>query len=757
MKQVFDWRSALNEWLQSNPREIPQELESLRQAFVTRFPRERLRQLTLEEYALGHDDSHNSFCYWLEWETKKLGSVAGGSAAKWGVWWSSKANTWAYNEGMYQSPHDALRSLTDGLSALLEAAAADDFANLDAIGDQQLGINRNSLRAKPLFMYFPDKFLPISNPAHLANLLQFFGQEPAKGLHARNQQLLQYLRSLREFDGFHTQQMMRFLYSYGLQVGPVGFANQKQLQATLEAFVRFANSAQYRSDEYDYKGTLLKNLGTALGQLLEGDAAVTVSHLAEVVKANSDAGNNLTSWQEWSQLPKYLTSVPAGEVQEQLAALLDNDGDLVERIDTFRSASAESFVKHLDQKDSFSLGLISLLLMAHAPNDNIIYRAKMVEKACVDWGAPKLPSGHYKDGVRYADYLEMIPLLRAQLTKALNRPADLIDVHTLLWFNYTDAYNQFKVVPSGPDTTVEERPFMQHLLRVKQRTRNVILYGPPGTGKTFWVREFGRQFGDRQDFVTFHQSFSYEDFVEGWRPVSNEGDGMRYKVLPGIFRAVCKRAENDPEHEYLLVIDEINRANIAKVFGELITLIEDDKRLGEKNALQTTLTYSGEKFGVPRNLYLVGTMNTADRSIALLDIALRRRFTFIEVAPNPDLLPAVDGIPLSAVLRRLNERITAVLDRDHQIGHSYFMNVTSLADLRFVWEHRVVPLLQEYFYNDGERLRAILGDRFVQPISLSQAGRATLGDVVDPDATTLLVVELSDEGFLEGLQGLLDG
>ena len=117
----------------------------------------------------------------------------------------------------------------------------------------------------------------------------------------------------------------------------------------------------------------MKNLGTALGQLLEGDAAVTVSHLAEVVKANSDAGNNLTSWQEWSQLPKYLTSVPAGEVQEQLAALLDNDGDLVERIDTFRSASAESFVKHLDQKDSFSLGLISLLLMAHAPNDNIIY------------------------------------------------------------------------------------------------------------------------------------------------------------------------------------------------------------------------------------------------------------------------------------------------------------------------------------------------------------------------------------------------
>ena len=756
MEREFDWRSALNEWLQSNPREIPQELESLRQAFVSRFPRERLRQLTLQEYALGHEGYRDSFCYWLEWETDKLGSVRGGSAAKWGVWWRSQTNVWAYNESTYQNPVEALRSLTDGLSALLDAAADDAFANLDAIGDQRLGTNRNSLRSKPLFLYFPDKFLPISNPAHLANLLLFFGQKPVKGLHARNRQLLQHLRSLREFDGFHPQQMMRFLYSYRLQAKPVSFDNQTRLQATLEAFARFANSPLYRSEEYDYKDTLLKNLGAALGQLLEGNPAVSVSHLAEVVKAHNEQGNNLTSWQEWSRLPDYLTTVPPEEVREQLAALLDKDGDLVERIDTFRNASAESFTKYLGQQAGFSLGLISLLLMAHAPGDYILYRASMVDKACVDWDAPKLNSGHYKDGIRYDGYLEMIPLLRSQLTKALSRPVDLIDVHTLLWFNYTDKYDQFKQITIKPPAT-EERPFMQHLLRVKQRTRNIILYGPPGTGKTFWVREFGRQFGDRQVFVTFHQSFSYEDFVEGWRPVTGEGDGMRYKILPGIFRVICDRAEKDPEHEYLLVIDEINRANIAKVFGELITLIEDDKRLGEKNALETSLAYSGDKFGVPRNLFLMGTMNTADRSIALLDIALRRRFTFIEVAPNPDLLPAVDGISLSNVLRHLNERITAVLDRDHQIGHSYFMDVASLADLRFVWEHRITPLLQEYFYNDGERLRAILGDLFVQATPLSQASRATLGDLIDADATPLRIVELSDQQFKEALQGLMDG
>ena len=756
MERTLNWRSALNEWLQSNSREIPAELEKLRQAFVNRFPRERLRQLALEEYALGHEGSHDSFCYWLEWQTKKLGSVSGGSVVKWGVWWSKHSDTWQYNEGMFQSPQDALHQLTDGLSTLLDAAANDEYDRLDDIGDQLLGPNRNSLRAKPLSLYFPDKFLPISQPAHLANLLRFFDQTPDKGLHARNRQLLQQLRSLPEFEGFQTQQIMRFLYTYRLQEGSIGigFQNQIQLQTTLEAFVRFANSPLYHSQEYDYKAKLLHELGQALHQVLESEATTAISRLLDVIKTYTEEGKNLTSWQEWSTLPDYLTHVPPTAVQEQLAVLLDEDGDLVERIDTFRTTSTKGFQTYLGRENSFSLGLISLLLMAHAPDSYILYRASIVDKACNDWGVPKPSSGHHKAGIKYTDYLDMIPPLQAQLTKALNRPADLVDVHTLLWFNYTKAYDQFKVESPHPVETIEERPFMQHLLRVKSRTRNIILYGPPGTGKTFWVREFGRQFGDRVGFVTFHQSFSYEDFVEGWRPVPGENHEMHYSVRPGIFRTMCRRAADDPEHEYLLVIDEINRANIAKVFGELITLIEDDKRLGEKNELKATPTYSGETFGVPRNLYLLGTMNTADRSIALLDIALRRRFTFIEVAPNPDLLPSIESIPLSDVLRRLNERITAVLDRDHQLGHSYLMDVTSLADLRFVWEHRVIPLLQEYFYNDGERLQAVLGSAFVKLVPLAQASRAALVDIVDPDTTTFQVAELSDQEFLEALRGL---
>jgi 5-methylcytosine-specific restriction protein B len=275
--------------------------------------------------------------------------------------------------------------------------------------------------------------------------------------------------------------------------------------------------------------------------------------------------------------------------------------------------------------------------------------------------------------------------------------------------------------------------------------------------------------GDFAEFVTFHQSFAYEEFVEGLKPIlhgDEESDGkeesLKYEIRQGVFRDICTRAEaawrvrGKDAPKYLLVIDEINRANIAKVLGELITLIEDDKRLGEANELTVRLPSSGARFGVPPNLYILGTMNTADRSIALLDLALRRRFTFVEMRPQPDVIepPVVAGVDLRALLTRLNERIAALRDRDHQIGHSYLLRLIDENDLHFAWYRRIVPLLQEYFYNDGERLKAVIGGKFVQPVKMSKAASAALRELYDAEQPPYEVVELQGEEFLNALRAL---
>jgi hypothetical protein len=213
-------------------------------------------------------------------------------------------------------------------------------------------------------------------------------------------------------------------------------------------------------------------------------------------------------------------------------------------------------------------------------------------------------------------------------------------------------------------------------------------------------------------------------------------------------------AQNDPDHKYLLVIDEINRANIAKVFGELITLIEDDKRLAEEHEISVQLPYSKETFGVPENLLILGTMNTADRSIALLDIALRRRFTFVEQMPNPSLLEMVEGVDLGVLLDRLNRRITVLLGRDYQIGHSYLMDIDSLETLHFAWYRKIMPLLQEYFYNDWERLRAVVGNRFIKPAEVDEMTRQALGDFYEEEGQFEVRVYDTGSGFLEALQSV---
>jgi len=407
------------------------------------------------------------------------------------------------------------------------------------------------------------------------------------------------------------------------------------------------------------------------------------------------------------------------------------------------------------------------------------------------------------------------------------------------------------------NTTEEKDNNEEKMLKNPKQTKplNQILYGPPGTGKTYNTinkaieiienrkvlddenrEELKAKFEEYKkagqiEFVTFHQSYGYEEFVEGIKAKTTD-KGIEYQIEDGIFKKLSKIAlknieqskenavvkkdftvvfkekildklidndkleikmkkssfyikevnethisfdksggdsqhdliiknlktmyeagkneiilgglsqyynplleylfedneiknnEKQPLKNYILIIDEINRGNISKIFGELITLIEPSKRIGADEEIKVKLPYSGDDFGVPQNLYIIGTMNTADRSIALMDTALRRRFEFVEMLPNPNLLKDEDGndlivddINIKSMLEKINKRVEYLYDRDHTIGHAYFISLKenpTLKELESIFKNKIIPLLSEYFYDDWEKILMVIGDGFIQ-------------------------------------------
>lgn len=354
-------------------------------------------------------------------------------------------------------------------------------------------------------------------------------------------------------------------------------------------------------------------------------------------------------------------------------------------------------------------------------------------------------------------YLELMQIFNERFQQGIDGINDFPNLSYMAWIfgaSPSESMHQqlVNIAISADEVPSEEIPASKEYFLCK----NVIYYGPPGTGKTLTVLNLLREaygmptqgFAITQDarytFVTFHQSYGYEEFVEGLRPVLGsqvQVGSIQYEIRDGVFKILCEKARKSPHQRFAIVIDEINRGNINKIFGELITLIEPDKREGQENFISVTLPYSLKSFSIPSNVDIFGTMNTADRSLALLDTALRRRFDFVPVLPdtrteedpNDPLSAPLAGlivtkagvtIDIRLMLEKINLRIEALYDRDHCIGHAYFKRLrdkdgdeSQFEILSEIFRNSIAPLLEEYFFEDWQKIRLVLGDNQKPPLA----------------------------------------
>ncbi|MEU0953712.1 AAA family ATPase [Streptomyces niveus] len=685
--------------------------EEERQQVLALFPLESWGGLDLERYALGPDGRRSglSFCRLMEYGTDNFGSIRGGSAAKHIVY--------QHRSGQWRVVPIALRGLEvreawaqvrSEFVTAFDAARKGAYEVLDDLESLSYG---QALTTKALAVYFPGEFLPVFSAAHVRHFTALLGGRPraaySSGVRTwrANRELLELLGGYEEFSGWSPHEVMEFLYAFHdprpndrviWKIAPGERASLwddcLQNRRIRIAWDEVGSLVQYETDQ-ELKAALdqqwprsaggnlrLARQMLAFRDLERGDLVVANRGKSEVLAVGTVVGgyaygpdaqtHRHTVGVDWDTSYAQNFDAPRHAWQQTLAKV---PGSLMREIRHRR-----------DQREVDELpGLVS--------DADGVGEPGVVETAAVVKG-PGLPDEELPDDVRKVrDLLEHKGQVVLQGPPGTGKTRLALNVALTL---------------AGHADLIEAAPGERAAVLAKL---SAVPEEAEGTGEAGASEE---PRAARLTMVTFHPSYGYEDFVEGFRPdTTADGAGLHLKMKDGIFLRVCAAAKKAPDDIYLIVVDEINRGDLSRILGELITLLELDKR----GSVSITLPTSGRQQTVPPNVRIIGTMNSADRSVGHIDSAIRRRFAFLDVPPDLDSLDGeVEGLGLASLLEGLNERLDAQFGPNHLLGQAYLLAddrpLATAEQLSHAFHHEIVPLVTDYCLGRPEMLRAVLGE-----------------------------------------------